>query len=242
MFRKCISSGVCILVANYFFLRVLCVALHGDDSCTAPLSRFQFAKMWCEGKFTWTNILISFLLPFRVVFLKAGSNLDPPRPALGTRPAKQGGSACGGVLPPNESFRRFLGFGLGVGWWVGKNRKPCGIATSESWQGFQQPTMGKLHSIDGNGRANKRNIVQHLAWYMVSCTLNAIGLKQTRWKKPSWLLQPSARVLKMNFGFIEFGGLVSLNLWKCCAKYLNQPKQTIHNIHIFGYVAVTLVT
>lgn len=60
-------------------------------------------------------MLISFLLPFRVVFLKGGSNLDPPRPALGTRPAKQGGSVCGGVLPPNESFRRFLGFGLGVG-------------------------------------------------------------------------------------------------------------------------------
>ena len=115
MFRKCISSGVCILVAYYYFLRVLCVALHGDDSFTAPLNRFQFAKMWCERMFNTKNILISFLLPFRVVFLKGGSNLDPPHPALGTRPAKQGGSMCGGVLPPNESFRRFLGFGLGVG-------------------------------------------------------------------------------------------------------------------------------
>ena len=65
---------------------------------------------------------------------------------------------------------------------MGKNRKPCGIATSESWQGFQQPTMGELHTIDGNGRANKRSIVQHLAWYMVSPALNAIGLIQTRWR------------------------------------------------------------
>ena len=51
MFRKCISSGVCILVAYDYFLRVLCVALHGDDSFTAPLNRFQFAKMWCERMF-----------------------------------------------------------------------------------------------------------------------------------------------------------------------------------------------